>query len=172
MNRYLALAIVGCGLIVSPLFVPLASSAVPQAKIGLINIDKMLQETPAGKRANDSFNAVRKAKQAALDKEKDDFVKAEADLKKQAPVLKPDILEQRKGELQKKYADLNELAAKLEHDLATESQKTTASLMKQAQPIIEKIAKDEGVQLILDAHQAVWSDPTLDLTAKLNAQMK
>jgi len=90
MNRYLALGCLGLGLMVSPLLMGLAGSAVPaNPKIGVINIDETLQTTPAGKRANDQFEKARKAKQSELDKKQQDLKRQEADLEKQKQVMKP-----------------------------------------------------------------------------------
>src|SRR5689334_3102734 len=100
MNRYLALGCLGIGLMVSPLLSGLAGSAVPaNPKIGLIDLDNTLQTTPAGKRANDSFEKTRKAKQAELDKQQKDLKQAAADLDKQKQVLKPEAFEQKRAEI-------------------------------------------------------------------------
>jgi Skp family chaperone for outer membrane proteins len=45
-------------------------------------------------------------------------------------------------------------------------------LLKQAEPRIKALAKEEGVHLIIDQSATVWADPAVDLTQKLNAQMK
>ena len=50
--------------------------------------------------------------------------------------------------------------------------KRQEDLKKQAEPLIAKIAKAEGVTVILDQNGVVWADPTCDLTQKLNAEMK
>ena len=49
MNRYLALATLGVGLMVSPLLGGLARSGVPAPRIGVIDLDNTLSTTPAGK---------------------------------------------------------------------------------------------------------------------------
>ena len=173
MNRFTALGCLGLGLMMSPLLGHFANSAVPASpKIGAIDIERTLSETPAGKRANAAFDKKRKDKQGELDKKKEEFVKAEADLQKQANVLKPEVLQQRKDELQKKYVELGQLASKLEQSLAQEGQQMTSDLLKQADPIIKEIAKTEGVQLIVDAKQVIWFDPAMDLTPQLDAKMK
>ena len=173
MNRYLALGCLGLGLMVSPLLSGLAKSGVPSnPKIGLIDIDNTLTTTPAGKRANDAFEKTRKAKQAELDKHKDDLKKAEADLEKQKPLLKPDVYQQKFEDLQKQAVALQETYMKLEKELAENRTKLIQELLKQAGPKIEEIAKAEGVALIVDREAVVWADPAIDLTAKLNAEMK
>ena len=171
MNRYAALGCLGLGLMVSPLLGGLAKSAVPAPKIGVIDLESTLATTPAGKRANDSFEKTRKTKQADLDKQQNDLKQAQADLEKQKAVLKPEAFEQKRQELEKKFVDLQQTYLKLEKDLAGERQKLMSDLMKQAEPKIVKLANDEGVNIIVDREAVVWADKAVDLTAKLNSQM-
>jgi outer membrane protein len=175
MNRYLALGCLGLGLMVSPLLGALrgAQSAVPSnPKIGVIDIENTLSTTPAGKRANEAFEKGRKQKQADLDKQQNDLRKAAADLEKQQAVLKADVYKTKREELEKKFVELQQTYVKLERELAADRTKLIQDLLKQAEPRIEKIAKSEGVTIILDQNAVVWSDPAVNLTEKLNAEMK
>jgi outer membrane protein len=175
MNRYVALGCLGLGLMVSPLLGQLrgAQSAVPSnPKIGVIDIENTLSTTPAGKRANEQFEKTRKAKQADLDKRQGELKKSAADLEKQQAVLKPEVFKQRREELEKKFVELQQTYVKLERELAADRTKLIQDLLKQAEPRIEKIAKAEGVSLIIDQSAIVWSEPAVDLTQKLNAEMK
>jgi outer membrane protein len=166
------LGVLGVGLIVSPLFSSLATSAVPQnPKIAMVDIEKTLAETPAGKRASAAFESTRKAKQAELDKQMTNLRTADADLKKQAAVLKPEILRERGEALQKQYVALQQTYAKLEQDLAAERAKLIDDLLKKAMPKIEELAKAEGVQVIFEREAMVYWVPDMDLTAKLMAKM-
>lgn len=172
MNRYVALGCLGLGLMVSPLLAGLATSAVPAPKIGIIDLDNTLSTTPAGKRANDAFEKTRKTKQGELDKKQDELKRASADLDKQKAVLKPDVYAGKRTELEKKFVELQQVYVKLERDLAGERTKLIQDLLKQAGPKIEAIAKAEGVNLIVDRQAVVFADPSIDLTQKLNAEMK
>jgi outer membrane protein len=174
MNRYVAIGCLGLGLMVSPLL-GTGRSAVPASpKIGVIDIDNTLSTTPAGKRANELFEKTRKAKQVELDKQQQDLKKADADLEKQAQsgVMKPEVLKQKKSDLEKQFVALQQTYMKLERDLAGERTKLIQDLLKQAGPKIEAIAKAEGVTIILDREALVWASPDVDLTPLLNAQMK
>src|ERR1700710_2439884 len=106
MNRYLTLGVLGVGLMVSPLLVGLAKSAVPAPKIGVIDLDNTLSTTPAGKRANEAFEKTRKTKQSELDKQQQELKTAAAELDKQKTVLKPEAYASKKAELEKKFVDL------------------------------------------------------------------
>ena len=175
MNRtsIIAIASLGLGLVISPLLMPEAVSAVPaNPKIGVIDIEDTLSSTPAGKRANEAFDKNRKAKQDALDKKQNDLKKQDADLAKQQAVLKPDVYAAKRAELEKAFVDLQQTYVKLERELAGDRTKLIQGLLKQAEPLVAKIAKAEGVHLILDQSATVWADPSVDLTAKLKAEMK
>jgi outer membrane protein len=174
MNRYLALGCLGLGLMVSPLLgLHDVNSAVPSnPKIGVIDIENTLTTTAAGKRANEQFEKTRKSKQAELDRQQTELKKLGADLEKQQAVLKPEVFKQKREELEKKFVALQQVYVKLERELASDRTKLIQELLKQAQPRIEKIAKAEGVTVILDQSATVWSDPAVDLTQKLNAEMK
>jgi Skp family chaperone for outer membrane proteins len=172
MNRYVALGCLGLGLMVSPLLGGTGNSAVPTTKIAVIDIENTLSTTPAGKRASEAFEKTRKTKQSTLDKEQEDLKKADADLVKQKAVLKPEVFDAKRQELEKKFVDLQQTYVKLERELAQDRTKLIQDLLKQAEPKIAAIAKAEGVSLILDQSATVWADPAVDLTQKLDAEMK
>ncbi|HEY4241613.1 MAG TPA: OmpH family outer membrane protein [Kofleriaceae bacterium] len=151
----------------------LGLTAVPtNPKIGVIDIENTLSTTPAGKRANDEFDKTRKAKQGELDKQQEALKQASADLDKQKAVLKADVYEAKRGELEKKFVDLQQTYVKLERELAAARTELVQKLLKVAEPKILDIAKAEGVTIIIDQSATIWIDPSVDLTAKLNAQMK
>jgi outer membrane protein len=175
MNRFHALLLVGAALLAAPAALELARPAIAggtSVNVGVINLERTLYETPAGKRADEKFEKTRKAKQAELDKKQKELQKSAAELDKQAAVLKPEVLKEKRAELQKRFVELQELYVKLEKDLAAERAKLVQELLKQAGPHIEDIAKANKVDLIVDATAVVWADKAVDLTDKLNAKMK
>ena len=122
MNRLAsALALFGAALIATSALSTADAAAPGPTKVGVIDLEKTLYETPAGKRASEAFDKTRKSKQA---------------------------------------------------ELAGERAKLIQELLKKASPIIQDIAKGEGVTLVVDQSAVLWADSSLDLTAKLNARMK
>jgi outer membrane protein len=173
MKPHVAIATLGLGLMLSPLFTSLGSATVPaNPKIGVIDLDNTLSTTPAGKRANDSFEKTRKAKQSELDAKQTDLKRSAEDLEKQKSVLKKEAYDGKRADLEKRFMELQGVLQKSEKDLATERQTLMQNLLKQVQPLVDKIAKAEGVTLIVDRQSVIWADPSLDLTAKLNAEMR
>lgn len=162
---------VGLGMVTAPM-TGLVSAVPATTKVGVIDLEKTLYDTPAGKRASEAFDKTRKAKQTELDTKQKALQKAAAELDKQAAVLKPDVLAEKKAVLEKQFVELQQVYMKLERSLAEERTKLIQDLLKKAGPIIEEIAKSEGVTVILDQNAVLWSTPDVDLTARLNAKMK
>ena len=174
MNRLAsALALFGAALIAtSALTTADAAAPAASAKVGVINLERTLYETPAGKRASEAFEKTRKSKQSELDTKQKDLQKMAGELEKQSSVLKPEVLREKRADLEKRFVELQQLYVKLERDLAGERAKLIQELLKKAGPIIQDIAKTEGVSLVVDQSAVLWADSSLDLTAKLNARMK
>ncbi|TMQ03896.1 MAG: OmpH family outer membrane protein [Deltaproteobacteria bacterium] len=179
MNRYLsrslALGCLGLGLMVSPLLgsIGIGNSAVPpNPKIGIVDLEDALKSTPAGKRLTEGYEKGRKAKQTLLDKQQEELKKANDDLEKQKSLLKPENYTAKHQELERKFVELNQTYLKLERELAEDNAKMIKDLFQQAIPKIAVIAKAEGVTVVLDKNAALWADPAVDLTPKLNAEMK
>jgi outer membrane protein len=172
MNRITALLVVAGALIVSPWIVAARASVPQQVKVGVVDFEKTMDQTPAGKRANAALKASQAQKQAEFDKHKADFLAQNKTFEQQKSVLAPADLQQKEEELEKAYAELGKLAAQLERDLAAENSKAAQDLMKQAEPIIKQLAISESCTLVVDARELVWVDPALDLTDRLDAQMK
>ena len=136
----------GLGLVSAP-FVGLVDAAPPTGlKIGVIDLERTLYDTPVGKRASEAFDKTRKTKQAELDAKQKSLQKAAAELDKQAAVLKPDVLAQKKSVIEKQFVELQQVYVKLERDLASERTKLVQDVLTKAGPIIEQVAKAEGAR--------------------------
>ncbi|HEX3478290.1 MAG TPA: OmpH family outer membrane protein [Kofleriaceae bacterium] len=158
---------------VSPLLGGIGRSAVPEGtKIAVVDVDNMVQTTPAGKRAKDAFEKSQKTKQATLSKAEEELRKAQEDLIKRKTVLKPEMFDAERQGLEKKFVDLQETKLKLERELAQDYAKLNQDLFDQAKPKIALIAKAEGITVVIDKAQTMYADSAIDLTQRVNAEMK
>lgn len=173
MNRYLALGCLGLGLMVSPLLSRMGNTAVPtNPKVGMMDIEKVLADTPAGKRANQAFDKVRKTKQDKLDADQKDLQKAAMDLEKQAAVLKPEVAKSKKEEIERKYVEIQKTLSSSEQELAKERARLISEVLAKAEPAIKEIAQKEGVTVIFEREALIYWDPAVDLTKKLEEKLQ
>lgn len=170
MHRSLAIAFLGIAFIVGGM---MSATASPGSfKVGFVDFDQILLDTPTGKRATAAFEKELNKKQAELDKEQKKLQAAAAELQKQRALLKPDVLKQKEAELQKGLVALQETYVKLERDLVEQRTKLIQEIIKQARPVITDIAKQNGYDLIVDRTIVVWGDSSYDLTSTIKARMK
>jgi outer membrane protein len=175
MNAIRLLALCGAALLAVPVVSTLGGSAHADGtttKIGVVDLERTLYETDAGKRADKKFEKTRKKKQDKLDKKQKELQKEAEELDKQSTVLKEDVLAEKKADLQQQFVELQDLYAKLEKELASERTQLIQDLLKQAAPIIEDLAKANNIDVVVDASAVVWADKSLDITDDLNAKMK
>lgn len=171
MHRSLAIAILGAALIIAGM---VTADAQPRGseKIAYVDLERTLIETPAGKRASARFEKSLKAKQNELDKERKALEQFQAELEKQAAMLKPEVRAQRQREFQQRAAKLQESFMKFQSELANERAKLIQEVLKKAGPVIEKVAKEKGYQVVVDRAAVIWANDALDITAEINRRIK
>jgi outer membrane protein len=129
-------------------------------------MQRVVAETRDGKVARSHIESLRKARQAELDKSTDEFQALRSNLARQRLVLKPEILEQRERELAEKMSKLQNTYLRLQQDLSAEEVKAIKQVTGKTQSVVERIAADEGLTLVLEKNEAgvLWATPSLDLT--------
>src|SRR5262249_36316326 len=101
-----------------------------------------------------------------LDKSTAEFQTLRLGLAQQRLVLKPEVIEQRERELAEKGSKLQNTYLRLQQDLSAEEIKAMKRVTGRAQSVVEKIAADEGLTLVLEKNEAgvLWAAASLDLT--------
>jgi outer membrane protein len=147
---------------------PRAGATSGECKIGVVDFDKVLANSPAGRRANIEFESRRKAKQGELDKQQEDLVRSNEVLNEQKSTLDPAEFEKQRQAIEKRFVALNETYVKLERELAEDRTRLIQDLLAQAKPALESIAKDDGFAIILESTAAAWHEPAVDVTERVS----
>src|SRR5262249_12516215 len=136
------------------------------SKIGYVDLQRVVAETRDGKAAKLHIESLRKARQAELDKSTEEFQALRSNLTRQRLILKPEIVEQRERELGEKMSKLQNTYLRLQQDRSAEEVKAIKHVTGKTQSLLEKIAADEGLTLVLEKNEAgvLWAAPPLDLT--------
>lgn len=136
------------------------------SKIGYVDLQRVVAETRDGKAARSHIESLRKTRQAELDKSTAEFQTLRSTLARQKLVLKPEIVEQRERELAEKMSTLQNTYLRLQQDLSAEEVKAIKQVTGKTQPILGRIAADEGLTLVLEKNEAgvLWAAPSMDLT--------
>ncbi|TQV77225.1 OmpH family outer membrane protein [Aliikangiella marina] len=150
----------------------LNTQAMQQQKLGFLDLDRVLLETPAGKRATKQFEKVLRERQAELDKEQKRLQQKIADLQNQSATLPPNIKKQREAELQKQYTELQETYLRLERELAEQRANLIRQILKQAEPIIKSVCKERGITMLVDKAGVIFAEDFHDITEAVKEQIR
>lgn len=154
--------------LVSCLFISKAFAA-DVAKIGLIDIQKILSASDAGKVANDKMNAKfkeleddLKAKGAAIDEEK-------ARYEREAAVMSQEARAEKERELKIKVLDFQDLEKKYKTDINAYQTALMSQFRLDVLTVVEEMGKKEGFLLILEKREGgvVYNPSTIEITDKV-----
>jgi outer membrane protein len=174
----------------SGLLVALAAAATASAqegrpaRVAVVDTTRISSESLMGKdyaaqleKLSTGIQALRTQKQADLGK-LDTAIKAlEDEIQKQGAVLSDEAREKKQQELTRKN---RERAAFLEDGQAEISRETERAQQKaqainaefqgKIRPLVEQVAQEKGVDIVIEATVTVWADRTQDITAAVIAK--
>jgi outer membrane protein len=159
MTRTILLALVfGCSL-----------TAMADVKIGLVDMQKAIQETADGKKAKTDLEADFNKKKKELEKRQADIRKMGEDLEKKATVLADDVKAKKQQEIQQEMAKYQDEVAKSQSDIQKRERDLTQPIINRIRKIIEDMAKKENFNIIMEkADQLVlYSVREIDLTERV-----
>jgi outer membrane protein len=142
-----------------------AAPALAQAKIGFVNLDRILKEAPAAQRAM-------KKLEGEASKREQDLVKLREQLKKQQETLEKNSVTMSDADRQKRERELNDLNREFQRkqreyseDMNIRRNEELSGIIDQANRAIIKIAETEKFDIIFQ--EAVYRNPRLDITDKV-----
>lgn len=155
-----------------------------ETKIGIVDLQKVLKSSVAGKAAQKKFDDLRKAKQAQLEGREKELAKREKELIGARQEIEA-ALQANGGkptdELKQKVLQLQDKGRKFEQDvlehekkkreIVDELAKKEAELLKPIEDTIktrvEAIAKERSLSLVLNRQVAIYVAEALDITAEV-----
>jgi outer membrane protein len=173
-NRSLRTLLAGLMLVGAPLAAGLATGLVsmPSAaevpklkKLAIVDMQRVLNETKAGKAARTKLEKSSKSKQAKFDKKR---AALEAEAGKLGS-LKGQELAAAQEKLQRESMELQNMLMALEQELGDQHNKLLESMYANAQAIVADLAKEKGLDLVLvrDPMTIIYTKDGLDITGEV-----
>ncbi|NWF52946.1 MAG: OmpH family outer membrane protein [Nitrospirae bacterium] len=140
------------------------SYAAESTKIGYIDLQRVVYESEAGKKAKSELDALVKSKQAIVDEKRHTLERLKSDLEKQASVLSPEARKAKQDEIEKMEREYLRLAQDSETELRKKDSELKETIVKEIFELLDKIGKEEGYTLILDKSMFIYGNKELDIT--------
>jgi outer membrane protein len=141
--------------------------AQEKIKIGYIDIQRVIAESQAGKRARDRFHAQVKKAEADILKERQDIERLKSDLDKKGPLLKDEERRNIEIDLQKRSVNLQRSMSDHQQELQVKNNEMMSEILKELEKIVNEVGKAEKFTLILERSQILYSDQGIDITSKV-----
>jgi outer membrane protein len=142
-------------------------SAQERVKIGFIDIQRVIGESQAGRRAKDRFQAQVKKAEADLQKERQDLERLRSDIEKKGPLLKEEERRNMEADFQKRSVSLQRTMGDYQQDLRQKENQMMSDILKELEVIVNEVGKAEKFTLILERSQILYSDQGIDMTSKV-----
>lgn len=137
-------------------------------KVAVIDVNKVLNESQAGKEAKKKMEARYEELKKKIDVKNDEAKKMKDDLDKQKILLGKEKLKEREEALKAKIDELRQLTQESEKEMQNRQGEMTREILKTIEARLDKYVADEKIDLVLEKSAGViHSNPSMDITGKV-----
>ncbi len=158
MKRFFVLAVF------MTLFFAAPALAADGMKIGFMDIQSVLVESDAGKKAKADLEAIEKSKRGIVEDKYKAMKKLEEELSKQASVLKPDVKKAKEDELEKIQRDLQRLVTDLRAELQKKEKELTDAILKDISDVVNDVAQEQNYDMVINSQYVINAKKEYDIT--------
>lgn len=134
--------------------------------VGVVDLQKALNECEAGKVAVQNLKKTVEVKKKIIERKKAELTKLREELSKKA--LKEAERGKKEALYETKARELQNFMGKVQEEISNKSNEYQSNILKGLVDITEKIAKKEKIDIVIEIHGGiVYFNPTMDLTDKL-----
>lgn len=161
----LALGLAGCGV----------SGGTPMAtKIGLVEFQKVFNDTTLGKKTLESLNSFIKNREALVELEEKELKRMQEDFTKQASVLSDSAKREREEQFRRRAQEFQQKAGELSREVQEKQKEVHEGFREKAERAVAKVAQQFGLLVVLEKGKGApvpYSEASLDITAKVIEEM-
>jgi outer membrane protein len=139
-------------------------------KVGVINSQRLLNDTKAGKRAKESLATYSKNRQALMELEERELRRMEEDFVKQSTVLSPAAKRDREEQFRRRMQEYQQKAAELNREVQEKQKDVLEGFREKIETVVAKVAKRLGLQVVIDKSKGgptVYHEEGLDISSEV-----
>ncbi|HPA52392.1 MAG TPA: OmpH family outer membrane protein [Thermoanaerobaculia bacterium] len=155
------------GVVATAALVALPASAQSAQKVGVIEVQRIVQDSAVGKESLARIQKVSTAKQEDLTKRQTELRDLEKRIQEQGKSLSEEAMEKLQKDYQQKALDLKRFQDDAQRELEELQRRELTDLEKKVLPVIEAVSKELGYTLVFNKFQSglLYADDAVDLTA-------
>lgn len=146
---------------------PASVWAQDRVKIGFLDVQRVLSESQAGKRARERFQGeIKKAEADAL-RDKNEIERMKSDLDKKGPLMKEDERRNLEADLERRFVNYQRSVNDTQQLLQKKDREMTNDILKDLEKVVAEVGKADKFTLILERTQILYSDQGIDITNRV-----
>ena len=151
----------------------LVTAAAEPLKIGVLDLQKCMQESNEGKRQNESLQNKQTGMLDELKKKDQELRDMQTDMEKQSLMLSAEAKESRVAEFEKKKREYDRRVNEAREDLQIAARDARIAMLNIISGVVENIAKQKKYDLILEKSNgaALYVVSNLDITDEVTAEL-
>jgi len=149
-----------------------ANAAFADAKIGVLDLNKVLSNDPQVTLLQDQLKK-------QFEPRNQEIVTAQKTLQndidkynKDSGKIKGNDVKKNQDNIIAKQKKLQDLQASFQHDLTDAQNKSMQTILKRVETVVNKIATDQKYDLVVTKVSTVYNDPKLEITDKVVTELK
>ncbi len=153
-------ALVGCA----------SAGTQPEGRVGVIDPQRILNETSVGKKAKESLETFTKNRQALIELDEKELRRMEEDFVKQASVLSAAAKREREEQFRRRMAEYQQKAAELNREVQEKQKDVLDGFREKIETVTAKVAKQLGLQVVIEKGRGgptVYSDASVDISDRV-----
>jgi outer membrane protein len=142
----------------------------PVTRVGVVDPQRVLNETNAGKKARETLASFTKNRQALIELEEKELRRLEEDFVKQGSVLSPTAKREREEQFRRRMAEYQQKVTELNREVQDKQKDVLDGFRDKIEAISAKIAKRHDVQVIIDRGRGgptIYFEDSVDLSAQV-----
>jgi outer membrane protein len=165
------LTIKAWGLVVPLAFMVLlacaGSGTKVEGRVGVIDPQRIFNETNAGKKAKDNLAAFSKNRQALLELEEKELRRMEEDFVKQASVLSPTAKREREEQFRRRMQEYQQKVTELNREVQEKQKEVLDAFRDKVELVVANVAKRLGLHVVVDKSKGgptFYHEESLDIS--------
>lgn len=142
----------------------------PATRVGVVDPQRILNETNAGKKARETLSSFTKNRQALIELEEKELRRLEEDFVKQGSVLSPTAKREREEQFRRRMAEYQQKVNELNREVQDKQKDVLDGFRDKIEAVSSKIAKRLGLHLIMDRGRGgptIYFEDSIDLSAQV-----
>jgi outer membrane protein len=148
-----------------------SANAADVAKIGVANLQRILETSNQGKSAQEKIKTQKDQMELELKQKGGEIEELRKQLERESMVMSKEKREEKEREIRIKLNDFKSLQKRYRSQLQSLEKKLVNALLKEVSTLVEEIGKKEGYLLIINNAGVMYSPNSINITDEVIKQL-